>query len=56
MAKSPIIERLTKTIEGILNVDNKSIEVETLGELDLSEQFKKFDGELVKIQISLVKK
>lgn len=61
MAKNPISEKLTTThqlsIEGTLNLDNLAenmfiAEIEDLGEKDLVELLKKFNGQFVKLSIT----
>lgn len=61
MAKSPINEKITNThqltMECTLNVDELQEgaiigEFEELGEVDLIEQLKKFNGQFVKISIT----
>lgn len=59
MAKSPIIKRNSTTIECVLNNDDKLIELEGIGCINFNDFFnlvKEYDGELIKIQFSLIKK
>jgi len=55
MAKSKITEKRSLSIEGVLNIDNDIVlvEVEEIGIRQLSKLFTEFDGQLVKINISL---
>lgn len=59
MAKSPLVERITKNVNGVLNFKEKKVELEGLGEIEMIElfdMFERFDGELVDIKIEFVKK
>lgn len=49
-----IIEKHSKTLSGILNVDDMTMEFEEIGVKDLKDLIEKFDGENVKITISVV--
>jgi ABC-type hemin transport system substrate-binding protein len=55
MAKSKITEKRSLSVEGVLNIDEDIVlmEVEEIGTRQLSKLFNDFDGQLVKINISL---
>jgi hypothetical protein len=53
MAKAPITESHSKVLSGILNVDGMTMEFDEIGVKPLKELLEKFDGENVKITISL---
>ena len=53
MAKSSIVEKHTKSITGVLDVAELSMECEDLGIKKISDLFAKFDGELIKVTINL---
>ena len=55
MPKSKINQTIRKSVEGILNLDNDDIviEIEDAGEKSFKELFEKFNGENVKIIISV---
>lgn len=56
MASAPIKENYTKTIEGVLNCEEGTIEVQDYGTLNLIELLRdKFDGEYLKISVSIKK-
>lgn len=56
MAKSKINQTIRKSVEGILDLSNSEavlIEVEDIGAVDFTEVFKKFDGENVKVVVTV---
>ena len=55
MAKSKINKTIRKSVEGILNIDGDSIiiEIEDAGERYFKDLFKIFNGENVRINISV---
>ena len=55
MAKSKITEKRSLSVEGVLNIDEDIVlmEVDEIGTKQLSKLFTEFDGQLVKINISL---
>ena len=55
MAKSKINQTIRKSVEGVLHLEGENIivEIEDTGERDFRDLFKKFNGENVKISISV---
>jgi len=55
MARSKIQQTIRKSAEGVLDLSEGSvrIEVENIGAIDFTEVFSKFDGELVKVVVSV---
>lgn len=53
LAKADIIEQHSKSMSGTLNLEDMSIECESVGKKYLADLLEKFDGEYVKINIQL---
>ncbi len=53
MAKSKIQKTNKLSVEGTLSLDDMQIEVEEIGEKDLKELLKEYDGKYVKIIVTL---
>ncbi len=55
MAKSKLTEKVTQThtlsCEGILDLENHTIEIEDFGAVALAELMSNFDGQVVKLSI-----
>jgi hypothetical protein len=52
MAKSKIQEKFSKTIEGILDIEDMTMDVEEIGTKELKELLKDFNSKNVKIAIT----
>jgi len=54
MGRSKINESWIKNVEGVLNLDEEpSMEIEEIGTVTLKDLFKRFNGENIKISMSL---
>ena len=53
MAKADIKEKHSKSIDGILDTDEMTIDCENLGKLKLSDLLIKFNGEKIKLNVNL---
>jgi len=53
MSRSKLNEKHTLSAEGILNLENLSLEIEDIGEKDLKDLLARFNGCNVKINITL---
>ena len=47
-----IVAKYTKKVQGVLNLEDNTIEVEDYGVLNLKDIFQKFNGELVDITVN----
>ena len=54
MAKANVYSQTLK-VEGILNLEDNFIEIEDVGEKSLTELLQRFDGQNIKISVTLVK-
>ena len=55
MAKSKIQQTIRKSVEGVLNLDGGKavIEVEDIGGVNFADVFERFNGELVKVVVTV---
>lgn len=48
-----IITKLSKKVQGVLNLEDYTVEIEDYGVCNLKDLFSKFDGELINITMDL---